>query len=82
MSSFSSFIKTQRFQDSRLSVYVSGRPFGVPLMIHAVVLQNAIKKSCLVCVKSEKYAFWITLRVIQSMRGGEAKLCTFLYHAR
>ena len=79
MSSFSSFIKTQRFQDSRLSVYVSGRPFGVPLMIHAVVLQNAIKKSCLVCVKSENYAFWVTLRPLGSIRQGKAKLRTLHY---
>ena len=27
----------------------------------AVVSQNVTKKSCLVCDKSEKYAFWITL---------------------
>ena len=28
----------------------------------AVVLQNVTNKSCLVCVMSEKYAFWVTLR--------------------
>ena len=27
----------------------------------AVLSQNVTKKSCLVCDKSEKYAFWITL---------------------
>ena len=28
----------------------------------AVVLQNVTNKSCLVCVMSEKYASWVTLR--------------------
>merc|ERR1711973_220240 len=30
--------------------------------IPAVVQQNVTNKSCLVCVMTEKYAFWITLR--------------------
>ena len=30
--------------------------------IPAVKSQNVINKSCLVCVKSEKYASWVTLR--------------------
>ena len=58
MSSLSSFIKTQRFQDSRLSVYVSGRPFGVPLMIHAVVLQNAINKVAWYVLRVKIMHFW------------------------
>ena len=48
----------------------------------AVVLQNVTDKSCLVCVKSEKQAFKVTLRVLGSMRGGKAKLCTLQYQAR
>ena len=32
------------------------------VQIPAVVSQNVTNKSCLICVKSEKYAFWVTLR--------------------
>ena len=28
----------------------------------AVVAQNVVNQSCLVCVMSEKYAYWVTLR--------------------
>ena len=30
--------------------------------IPAVVSENVTNESCLVCVMSEKYAFWVTLR--------------------
>ena len=30
--------------------------------IPAVVSQNVTNNSCLVCLMSEKYAFWVTLR--------------------
>ena len=36
--------------------------------ISVVVLQNVTNKSCLVYVKSEKYAFWVTLLALGSMR--------------
>ena len=36
--------------------------------IPVVVLQNLTVKSCLVCVESKKYAFWVTLRSLGSMR--------------
>ena len=50
---------------------------------HAVVSQNITNESCLVCVKSENYAFWVILRPLQgSMRQGKAKLCTLCYQAR
>ena len=50
----------------RLSIRPSVRPF-VCLCVRklaqfsAVLSQNVTKKSCMVCDKSEKYAFWITL---------------------
>ena len=43
--------------------------------IHAAVSQNVTCKSCLVCVKSRKYAFWVTLRPQSDCcRQGEAKV--------
>ena len=43
--------------------------------IPAVVQQNVTNKSCLVCVMSEKYAFWITLRPQSDRcRRGEAEV--------
>ena len=44
-----------------------------------VASQNVTNKSFLVCVKSEKYAVWVTLRHLGSMRQGKAKLST-LHH--
>ena len=48
--------------------------------IPAVVSQNVTNKSCLVCVMSEKYAFWFTLRP-QSDRcsQGKAKVCILYF---
>ena len=44
--------------------------------IPAAVWQNVTNKSCLVCVKSEKYAPWVTLRPQwDRCRQGEAKVC-------
>ena len=45
----------------------------VPSHSPAVVSQNSADKSFLVCVKSEKYAFWVILRPIGSMRRGKAE---------
>ena len=42
----------------------------------AVLWQNVTNKSCLVCVKSEKYVVWVTLRFLGSMRQGEDELRT------
>ena len=43
--------------------------------IHAVVSQNVTIKSYLVCVKSEKYASWVTLRPQwDRCRRGEAEV--------
>ena len=41
--------------------------------IPAVGSQKVTNKSCLVCVMSEKYAFWVTLRASQTA-ATEAKL--------
>ena len=46
----------------------------VQFPISAVVSQNLTKESFLVCVKSKKYAFWITLSPLGSMRLGKAEL--------
>ena len=43
--------------------------------IPAVVSQNVTNKSCLVCAKSEKYSFWVTLRPQSDCCcGGEAEV--------
>ena len=47
--------------------------------IPAVVLQSVTDKSCLICVKSKRYAFLVTTRPLGSMRWGEAELHT-LWH--
>ena len=44
--------------------------------ISARVSQNVINKSCLACVKSEKYACWVTLRPQwEHSRRGKAEVC-------
>ena len=44
--------------------------------IPAFILQNVTNKSCLVCVKSEKYASWVTLRPhSDSSCRGKAEVC-------
>ena len=48
-------------------------------IILAVRRQNVMNKSCLVCVKSEKYAVWVTLRPLESMRKDKAQLCKLRY---
>ena len=46
--------------------------------IPAVVQQNVTNKSCFVCVMSEKYAFWVTLRPQSDRcRRGEAEVRLF-----
>ena len=44
--------------------------------------QNVTNESFLLCVKSEKYAFWVTLRHLGYMPQGKAKLSTLHYWAR
>ena len=50
--------------------------------ISVVGSQNVIDKSCLVCIKREKYTFLVTLRPLVSMRRGKVELCTLHYKAR
>ena len=47
--------------------------------IPTVASQNVSNKSSLECVKSEKYAFCVTLRLLGSMQQGKAKLRTIQY---
>ena len=49
-------------------------PLGI-----SVTLLNVTDKSFLVCVKSEKYAFWATLRHLGAMQQGKAELLTLHY---
>ena len=44
------------------SVHGSGSVRPNPTSIPASVSQNVTNTSCLVCVKSEKYASWVTIR--------------------
>ena len=61
-----------------MSVCVSLHPaFGCHTFefpIPEVISQNITNKSCLVCVKSEKCAFWVILRLMRAMRRGKAEL--------
>ena len=50
--------------------------------IFAIVSENDNSKSCLISVKSKKYAFQVTLRPLRSMRGGKSELRTLRYHTR
>ena len=45
----------------------------------SVALQNVSNKSSLICVKSEKYAFCVTLRHLGSLRQSKAELSTLHY---
>ena len=55
-----------------LAVSASRHTFRFPIL--AVVSQNVTNKICLVCVWSEKYSLWVTLRPLGSMRQSEAEL--------
>ena len=44
--------------------------------------ENVTNKSCLVCVKSEKYTFLVTLRPLGSMRQDKANLRSLQYQAK
>ena len=78
------FLRRHLFQFTGLSVH----PFlCVPCVqklaqIPAVVSKNIANKSCLVCVKSEKYAFWVFLRALWSMKQGKAEIHALQYFAR
>ena len=50
--------------------------------VSAVGSQNVTNRSFLVSVKSEKYAFWVTLRSLGSMSQGEVKIHALQYSAR
>ena len=50
--------------------------------VFAVGSQNITNKSFLVCVKSEKYAYSVTLRPLGFMRQGEAKIQRLWFRAR
>ena len=61
------------------SICTSVASCPVTLPIPAVLAQNVIIISCLICVKkSDNYEFLVTLR---SPRGGETELCTLPYKA-
>ena len=47
--------------------------------IYAVVLQDITNESCLVCIKSEKYVFWVTIRPLGSMKRDKSKLLKLQY---
>ena len=57
-------------------------PVSVPISIPLDASQNVSNKSCLVCVKNEKYAYWVTFRPLGSIRQGAAKPCTMYHQAR
>ena len=63
--------------------YVTSRPITSCLVMcnFQVGSQSIPNKSCFVCVKSEKYAFLVTLRPLGSIRWGETKLRTLHYWA-
>ena len=71
-----------------ISTFTFVRPYAVvpsrtvTLPIPAVKSQNFNIKSCLVCVKSEKYTYLVSLILIGSTRQGEAELRTLYYWAR
>ena len=50
--------------------------------VSAVGSQNVTNRSFLLSVKSEKYAFWVTLRPLGSMSQGEGKIHALQYSAR
>ena len=50
--------------------------------VFAVGSQNVTNRSFLVCVKSEKYALWVTLRPLGSIRQGEPEIHAIQYCAR
>ena len=70
-----------------ISTFTPVRPYGVgvsvgvcPFLFHFTIpeigSQNVTNKTSLVCVKSEKYALWVTLRLIRSMRRDKAEPST------
>ena len=61
---------------SFICLYTFFMPCSFTLPIPAVVSQNVTNKSCLVCVKSKKYASWVTLRPQwDRCRRAEAEVC-------
>ena len=71
-------IKIENYTYITILTFTFVRPYSaasvqscpVILSIPVVVSQNVTNKSCLVRVKSEKYALWFTLRPLESMREG------------
>ena len=71
------------FRPVRPSVRPSVRPCVRKLTpVSAVGSQNVTNRSFLVSVKSEKYAFWVTLRPLGSMSQDEVKIHALRYSAR
>ena len=66
----------------RLHVCVSFRIWVCHTLGISVASQNVTNKSFLVCVKSEKYAFWATLKYLGTMQQVEAELSTLHYQAK
>ena len=70
-----------------ISTFTFVRPYAIPpgpitLPIPAVVSQDVTTKSCFLCVKSEKFAFLVTLRHLESTRQVEVELFTLPYYVR
>ena len=61
---------------------VASCPIPLCNSIPVVGSQNFTNKSFLVCVKSEKYTYLVSLRLTGSMRQGDAELRTLYYWAR
>ena len=47
--------------------------------ISAVASENVTNESCLACVKSEKYAVWVTLRPLGSIKQCETEKGTLQF---
>ena len=47
-----------------------------------VASQNVTNESSLVCVKSLEYTFWVTLRLLGSMRQGKAELSVLNHYEK
>ena len=78
------FAKLYRVQGKYLEVYFNlNNYFGLHVCLSfRTEIKLFLYLQYLVCVKSEKYAFWITLRLLGSMRQGKTKLRTIYYKVR
>ena len=60
------------------SIGLSIKAIGA-ITIPVIIVQNGVNKIHLACVMSEKYAFWVILRPLESMRLGKAELIKLQY---